>query len=150
MDIIMNAVINVTMIFGLIIGGGSVLLYFICKHFDKNKSKALDSEIYKKIEMEKDILKNGEFSVYFFPKEPKESDTCPSEYLLLSTYPPLVENPTNLFSSYGSRYKKKLEEIFLKNEFDVFIVKKNKIKKVNKINEILELSKSYDNSIIYC
>ena len=120
------------------------------KRDDEKKSKVLDSEIYKKIEMEKDILKNGELSVYFFPKEPKDSDTYPSEYLLLSTYPSLVENPTNLFSSYGSRYKEKLEEIFLKNKFDVFIVKKNKIKKVNKINEILELSKLYDNSIIYC
>lgn len=107
-------------------------------------------EIYKKLEIEKKILKCGEFSVYCFPKKQEEKSFVISNYLIISTFPPLVEKPSKLFSHYGHNYKKKLEEIFDKNEFDVFIVEPNEIRKIKSKDEILKLVNRFDNSEIYC
>lgn len=114
------------------------------------KEKSLKSSI----QSVQNLMKLGEFDIYAIKKfddvqmvdffEYKESVKL-SENLILSTFPPHTENPSNLFSHYRD-CKNDLSSMLESKEYIIILVTKNEVKKLNDFEQISELIKD---KIIY-
>lgn len=106
---------------------------------DGEVTKILCGEKLKhQIEFEKDNLKKGEFSIIVLDKN-KVNNLNFGEYLFAGTYPPCTENPEYIFSHYRKNLKTALFSKFADNQFEFFLIKKNKISKLLEFNDVWKL-----------
>lgn len=92
------------------------------------------------------MLKLGEFDIYAFGKNEnimlvEYMDL--SEYLIVSTYPSLIENPPSLFSHYVD-CRKYLKRCIQEEKSDIILVNCNQITKISEFKEIEGLFKQKD------